>query len=77
MNVVRLVCILVHRTAAASIFGQRGHEENETLPHPRNTVVQVYKDQRYCKRILYRVLCELQKHVKLLMFNITKTFTIY
>lgn len=37
MNVVRLVCILAHRTAAASIFGQRGHEENETLPHPRNT----------------------------------------
>lgn len=40
---VGVVFILVHRTAApaaaaaASIFGQRGHEETETLPHPVNT----------------------------------------
>lgn len=38
LELVRVVYILVHRTAAAaaaaSIFGQRGHEETETLPHP-------------------------------------------
>lgn len=42
MVLVGVVFILVHRTAApaaaaASIFGQRGHEETETLPHPVNT----------------------------------------
>lgn len=44
MVLVGVVSILVHRTAAApaapaaaSIFGQRGHEETETLPHPVNT----------------------------------------
>lgn len=46
MVLVGVVSILVHRTAAAaaaaaaataSIFGQIGHEETETLPHPVNT----------------------------------------